>query len=476
MTAKYFAILTNYGATQLANAVALGTQMNISAMAVGDGGGTLLVPDPAQTKLVRENRRAAVNQVSIDEKNPNFIIAEQVIPENEGGWWIREIGLFDDTGGLIAVGNAPETYKPNLQEGSGRTQVIQMVLMVSSTQAITLKVDPSVVLATREYVTKSIDAAIQASEARAAQTYQPKGDYVTNPYLKLEMLKKFDKADISQQLGNDTGKVPSLHLLTTEVGKLQPKGDYALRSELNKKADADIFTSSPITKILNSTKTHFIQLSNGGYFEVKRASDDVATFQFNPQGIMTAGEIPISFVSGFNEVFIGSIGHFPFRATRLPKKWYALNGDRFSVTSAQGEALKALPAEMKSDWGITESGGMINLPNIKQSDGRVPFLRPINGTSRLPGSVESDCQQEMTGFFGGRDIRGANGWTSFFWGETGVFTRVKRASGSGQAPQTQTADAGDWSGVEFKASNQVRTGDEVRPLNIGVTVAIFLGV
>ena len=81
MTAKYFAILTNYGAAQLANAVALGTQMNISKMAVGDGGGTLQVPDPAQTKLVRETRRAAVNQVSIDEKNPNFIIAEQVIPE-----------------------------------------------------------------------------------------------------------------------------------------------------------------------------------------------------------------------------------------------------------------------------------------------------------------------------------------------------------------------------------------------------------
>ncbi|EPS7970948.1 phage tail protein [Morganella morganii] len=219
MTAKYFAILTNYGAAQLANAVALGTQMNISAMAVGDGGGTLPVPDPAQTKLIRETRRAAVNQVSIDEKNPNFIIAEQVIPENEGGWWIREIGLFDDKGGLIAVGNAPETYKPNLQEGSGRTQIIQLVLMVSSTQAITLKVDPSVVLATREYVTKSIDAAIQASEDRAAQTYQPKGDYVTHPYLKLELLKKIDKADIAQQLGNDTGKVVSQNLLTTELGK-----------------------------------------------------------------------------------------------------------------------------------------------------------------------------------------------------------------------------------------------------------------
>lgn len=237
MTAKYFAILTNYGAAQLANAVALGTQMNITAMGAGDGGGTLPVPDPAQTTLIRENRRAAVNQVSVDDKNPNIIIAEQVIPENEGGWWIREIGLYDDKGGLIAIGNAPETYKPNLQEGSGRTQVLQMALIVSSTQAVTLKVDPSVVLATREYVTKSIDAAIQASEARAAKTYQPIGDYVLNPFFKLEMLKKIDKADISQQLGNDTGKVTSLHLLTTEVGKLQPKGDYALREELNLKRD-----------------------------------------------------------------------------------------------------------------------------------------------------------------------------------------------------------------------------------------------
>ncbi len=304
--------------------------------------------------------------------------------------------------------------------------------------------------------------------------------------IQAELLNVLKAADIAPQKG-------SLNQLSSAISKLASAyavsivhntgqsltsvmSQKAVSDVLGKKADADIFNSSPIIKIFNSTKTHFIQLSNGGYFEVKRASDDVATFQFNPQGIMTAGEIPISFVSGFNEVFIGSIGHFPFRATQLPKKWYALNGDRFSVTSAQGKVLKGLPAEMKSDWGITESGGMINLPNIKQSDGRVPFLRPINGTSRLPGSVESDCQQEMTGFFGGRDIRGANGWTSFFWGETGVFTRAKKTSGAGQAPQTQSVESGDWSGIEFKASNQVRTGDEVRPLNIGVTVAIFLGV
>ncbi|PHM31099.1 hypothetical protein Xmau_04573 [Xenorhabdus mauleonii] len=160
----------------------------------------------------------------------------------------------------------------------------------------------------------------------------------------------------------------------------------------------------------------------------------------------------------------------------MPKKWYALNGDRFSITSAQGKALKYLPEAMKTDWGIVESGGMINVPNIKQSDGRVPFLRPINDTSRLPGSVELDCIQEMTGFLGGRDVRASSGWTSFFWGESGVFGGVKKASGPGHYPVTQSGEAGNWSGVEFKASNQVRTGDENRPLNIGITVAIFLGV
>ncbi|EEP93648.1 Phage-related tail fiber protein, partial [Yersinia aldovae ATCC 35236] len=121
-------------------------------MAVGDGGGTLPTPNPAQTKLVNEQRRAALNMLTIDPINTSQIIAEQVIPETEGGWWIREIGLLDKDGDLIAIANCAETYKPQLQEGSGRTQTIRMILIVSSTAAVTLKIDPSVVLATRKYV------------------------------------------------------------------------------------------------------------------------------------------------------------------------------------------------------------------------------------------------------------------------------------------------------------------------------------
>uniref|UniRef100_UPI002022526C phage tail protein n=1 Tax=Citrobacter europaeus TaxID=1914243 RepID=UPI002022526C len=156
MTTKYFAILTNQGAARLANATMLGTKLNITQMAVGDGNGTLPTPDPAQTKLINQTRIAPINSLSVDAHDAGQIIAEQIIPENEGGFFIREIGLYDDDGILIAVANCPETYKPLLAEGSGRTQTIRMILVVSSTSAITLKIDPSVVLATRKYVDDAV--------------------------------------------------------------------------------------------------------------------------------------------------------------------------------------------------------------------------------------------------------------------------------------------------------------------------------
>ena len=152
MTVKYYAILTNQGAARLANATMLGSKLNLTQMAVGDANGVLPTPDPAQTKLINQKRIAPLNLLSVDPNNQSQIIAEQIIPENEGGFWIREIGIYDDEGVLIAVANCPETYKPQLQEGSGRTQTIRMILVVTNTEAITLKIDPSVVLATRKYV------------------------------------------------------------------------------------------------------------------------------------------------------------------------------------------------------------------------------------------------------------------------------------------------------------------------------------
>ncbi|WP_350312924.1 phage tail protein [Dickeya fangzhongdai] len=151
MALKYMTLLTQVGATKLANATALGKMLNITHMGIGDGGGNPTTPDPDQTALINEKRRAPLNSLSVDPVNPNQIIAEQVIPENEGGFWLREIGLYDADGNLIAVANCPETYKPELKEGSGRIQTVRMILIVSHTDAVALKFDPTVALATRRY-------------------------------------------------------------------------------------------------------------------------------------------------------------------------------------------------------------------------------------------------------------------------------------------------------------------------------------
>lgn len=152
MSAIYSAILTNAGQAKLANALALGVPLKITHMAVGDGNGQPVTPNAAKTALVRERRRAPINTLFQDPTNQSQLVAEQIIPENVGDWWIREAGIFSEDGTLIAIANTPDTYKPLLSSGAGRTQVIRIVLIVSDTSAVELKIDPAVVLATRKYV------------------------------------------------------------------------------------------------------------------------------------------------------------------------------------------------------------------------------------------------------------------------------------------------------------------------------------
>ncbi|EKS6384511.1 phage tail protein [Enterobacter hormaechei] len=153
MTVKYKTVITKAGAIKLAAAtVPNGKKVNFTAMAVGDGGGTLPVPDPNQTKLVKEVWRHALNKISQDKKNKNYVVAELLIPPETGGFWMRELGLYDDTGTLIAVGNMAESYKPALAEGSGRAQTVRMVIMVSDIESVELTIDTSTVMATQDYV------------------------------------------------------------------------------------------------------------------------------------------------------------------------------------------------------------------------------------------------------------------------------------------------------------------------------------
>lgn len=210
MSAKFYTLMTDIGAAKLASAAALGIPLKITQMAVGDGGGSLPTPDAKQTALVAEKRRAALNMLYIDPQNSSQIIAEQVIPETEGGWWIREVGLFDETGALIAVGNCPESYKPQLVEGSGRTQTVRMVLITSSTDNITLKIDPSVVLATRSYIDNLIETRQQKSDTLTAlaELKPTKGKF---PYFTAE--KAAALADLSDFIRPMLGKADAAGVL-----------------------------------------------------------------------------------------------------------------------------------------------------------------------------------------------------------------------------------------------------------------------
>lgn len=188
---QFYTVLTDIGQSKLANAVALGQTIEITQLAVGDGGGSLPTPETIRTALVNEVRRAAINLSEVDDQNPSWVVVEQVLPPDVGGWTIREVGIFDVDGDLIGYGNYPETYKPVLAEGSSRTQTIRFVMEVSDTAAVTLKVDPSVVLATRGYA----DGLITDHEA---SRNHPAGTTSAKGMLRLataERVKQYNAAD-----------------------------------------------------------------------------------------------------------------------------------------------------------------------------------------------------------------------------------------------------------------------------------------
>ncbi|EKM6459489.1 phage tail protein [Cronobacter dublinensis] len=157
MTTKYKTVVTTAGAAKFAAALTPGgKKVNITAMAVGDGAGSLPQPAPSQTKLVNEVWRHALNKISQDNKHKNYVVAELVIPPETGGFWLREMGLYDDTGVLVAVGNMAESYKPKLEEGSGRAQTLRMVIILSDVASVELTIDSTMVIATQNYVDEKL--------------------------------------------------------------------------------------------------------------------------------------------------------------------------------------------------------------------------------------------------------------------------------------------------------------------------------
>ncbi|HCU0899503.1 TPA: hypothetical protein OUF70_000187 [Morganella morganii] len=303
------------------------------------------------------------------------------------------------------------------------------------------------------------------------------GGYATSGDLTLGLSKKIDKADIAQQLGNDTTKVPSLHLVATELGKKASIADansklakdqngadipdkpkfienlglgeiYATREDVGEKLDKSKVTNS----LINSRElvpTTALLIDN---LNLKQEKGDYAT----------ADELKkITLPKGM-------VSFFLHRENSLPAGWYSLNGDRYSADSFAGKALRALPAEIKSDWGIIDSGTTITTPNLRQSDGRLPFIRPSNGKGSSPGIVTGDTIRDITGEFGYESQYGLTSSDSDVSGAFYAYGPSRKSLMGGGTGQTTN--------IAFKASKVVPTGTENKPLSVDMIAAVYLGV
>ena len=206
MASQYFAILTDYGTRAFAQALSQGQPLQLTQFAVGDGNGQAVTPTASATALVHQTHIAPVSAVSLDPRNNKQVIVELTIPENIGGFYIREMGVFDAQNKLIAYANCPESFKPTESSGSGKVQVLRMILKVESSSAVTLSIDNSVIFVTRQQMTpKTITATTQNGFNESGHSHQ------------------IAKASTTQQgivqLTNDTGLESESLALTAKAGK-----------------------------------------------------------------------------------------------------------------------------------------------------------------------------------------------------------------------------------------------------------------
>ncbi|MDN1966430.1 phage tail protein [Escherichia coli] len=376
MTVKYYAILTNQGAARLANATMLGSKLNLTQMAVGDANGVLPTPDPAQTKLINQKRIAPLNLLSVDPNNQSQIIAEQIIPENEGGFWIREIGLYDDEGVLIAVANCPETYKPQLQEGSGRTQTIRMILVVTNTEAITLKIDPSVVLATRKYVDDKISEHEQSRRhpdaSLTVKGFTQLSSAINSESETLAATPKAVKA--AYDLAN--GKYTAQNATTTQKGIVQlssatnstsetlaatPKAVKVVMDETNKKAplNSPALTGTPTTPTAPQG-TNNTQIASTAFVMAAIAT----LVDSSPDALNTLNELAAALGNdpNFATTMTNALaGKQPKDATLTALAELATSADKLPYfTGADRAALTALTSVGRAILGKTSTQGVLD--------------------------------------------------------------------------------------------------------------------
>ncbi len=412
-TQKYGTILTAAGRAAIANAVATNTLVELKYIALGDGGGGEYYPGESQTALRNQVYQMPANSVSIDAENPNWIVIEGMAPESAGGFTIREVAIKGADGTVLAIGSYPSSYKPKLEEGSAVGLGLKIILEITNADVVSMNIDPSTVYATIAYVDKKVSGHAKETNAHGG-TYQ--------------------KTPNRLMLRNKDGRC--------QVAEPQEGADAANKEWLERKlADA-----------MNSLTD---KLSNG-------------------------------------RAYPGKIELLADPYDELPPGYYACYGARYALETPQGQALQSLSPRLRSILGITVTAAGINVPQMKGY-----FLRAVDGITRLPGSIEQDAARPVTA--SARSSASGGGTVSF----TGKFSAYKAGNGTDQPASGVFSETRLWAGgydggsgpiaiynIGMNASasvsaptvsttitiNQANQADENRPLNIGMTPAIYLAV
>lgn len=480
---QFYAILTKVGAAKQANADALGIPWKITHMAVGDASPAgldnppLPMPDASWTSLLNEWRRAPLNQLKVDEKDSAVIVAEQVIPAEIGGRWIREVGLYDADGDLVAVANCAPTYKPLLNQGSGRTQVVRMNLVVSSASNVQLKIDPGVVLATREFVTEEL----------AKRDFKHSVLAATTAAITLSGLQTMDGVALqsgarvlvkNQAAAKDNG----LYLVASGAWTRCPDADSSAkvtpgllvlveRGTANGDSAWQLTTNAPIT--LGVTALAFEMafgrsgVAAGTYRSVKVDAYGRVVAATNPTTLSGYG-ITDSYTKAQIEEMIAEASAIPvgFMAAlpvnKIPPGWLEVDGSTKSI-AAYPDLAAFLGGAFNNG---TEATGYFRLPESRGAVLRGWDHGRSVDVARQLGTEQADAMQNITGTM---FVRKASTDTApgAIFSSAGAFelTWNNGVNGYGMASSGVTGPSDT---VKFDASKVVRTSTETRMRNVSV--------
>ncbi len=393
-TRKFKTIITDTGAKKLAQAAAPdGNPVRLTHMAVGDGGGTLPTPDSKQTRLVHEVWRHTVNRVILDATHQNRIIAELVIPPETGGFWIREIGVFDEHGDLIAVGNTAESYKPTVAEGSGRAQTFRTILTVSSTATVALTVDNTMVMATVDYVNDKLKEHEQSRR-------HPDASLTAKGFVQLSSATN----STSEALAATPKAVKTAYDLAN--GKYTAQDATTARKGIVQLSSATNSTSEALAATPKAVKTAY-DLANGKYTAQDATTARKGIVQLSSATNSTSEALAAT-PKAVKTAYDLANGKYTAQDATTARKGIA---QLSSATNSDSETLAATPKAVKAAYDLangkytaqdatTARKGIVQLSSVTNSDsetlaatpkavkaandnanGRVPSGRKVNGKS-----------------------------------------------------------------------------------------------